>query len=108
MNTIIAVPTRTDRTVHDHFGHCAQFLIAPFSVSDGKAVQEAGIANSRRQAVDASPTLPRFYKQKGVSVLLAGGMGDGAMNMLQAPRHPSASRLLRRRVQSGRSFCGGE
>ena len=38
---------------------------------------------SRRRAADASRILPSILKQKGVSILLAGNMGDGAMSVLQ-------------------------
>ena len=37
MNIIIAGPTRTNRTVDDHFGQCAQFTL--FNVNDENAVQ---------------------------------------------------------------------
>ena len=80
MNAIIAVPTRIDRTVDDHFGHCAQFTL--FSVSDGKAIQEAGIVLSP-PGCGCKSNIASILKQKGVSVLLAGSMGDGAINVLQ-------------------------
>ncbi len=80
MNTIIAVPTRTDRTVDDHFGHCAQFTL--FSVSDEKAVQETETVLSP-PGCGCKSNIAAILKQKGVSILLAGGMGEGAVNVLQ-------------------------
>ena len=80
MNTIIAVPTRTNHTVDDHFGHCAQFAL--FSVSDEKAVQEAGIVFSP-PGCGCKSNIASILKQKGVSILLAGNMGDGAMSVLR-------------------------
>jgi predicted Fe-Mo cluster-binding NifX family protein len=80
MNSIIAVPTRTNRTVDDHFGHCAQFTL--FSVSDEKAVQETGTVLSP-PGCGCKSNVAAILKQKGVSILLAGNMGDGAMNVLQ-------------------------
>ncbi len=80
MNTIIAVPTRTDRTVDDHFGHCAQFTL--FSVSDEKAVQEAGIVLSL-PGCGCKSNIASVLRDKGVSVLLAGNMGPGAVVVLQ-------------------------
>jgi predicted Fe-Mo cluster-binding NifX family protein len=79
MNTIIAVPTRTNRTVDDHFGHCAQFTL--FSVNQQQAVQEAGIVLSP-PGCGCKSNIASILKHKGVSILLAGNMGDGAMNVL--------------------------
>jgi predicted Fe-Mo cluster-binding NifX family protein len=80
MNIIIAVPTRTNRTVDDHFGHCAQFTL--FSVSDEKAVQEAGIVFSP-PGCGCKSNIVSILRQKGVSILLAGSMGEGAVSVLQ-------------------------
>jgi predicted Fe-Mo cluster-binding NifX family protein len=80
MNIIIAVPTRTNRTVDAHFGHCAQFTL--FSVSDEKAVQEAGIVFSP-PGCGCKSNIVSILRQKGVSILLAGSMGEGAVSVLQ-------------------------
>lgn len=79
MNSIIAVPTRTNRTIDDHFGHCAQFTL--FSVNEQKAVEEAGIVLSP-PGCGCKSNIASILRQKGVSILLAGNMGDGAMNVL--------------------------
>ena len=80
MNTIIAVPTRANHTVDDHFGHCFQFTL--FSVNEEKAAQEAGIVLSP-PGCGCKSNIAAILKQKGVSILLAGSMGDGALNVLQ-------------------------
>ena len=80
MNIIIAVPTRTNRTVDDHFGHCAQFTL--FNVNDEKAVQEAGIVFSP-PGCGCKSNIVSVLRQKGVSILLAGSMGEGAVSVLQ-------------------------
>jgi len=80
MNMIIAVPTRADRTVDDHFGHCAQFTL--FSVSEESAVREAGIVLSL-PGRGCKSNIASVLREKGVSVLLAGNMGPGAVNVLQ-------------------------
>jgi predicted Fe-Mo cluster-binding NifX family protein len=80
MNIIIAVPTRTNRTVDDHFGHCAQFTL--FNVNDEKAVQEAGIVFSP-PGCGCKSNIVSILRQKGVSILLAGSMGEGAVSVLQ-------------------------
>jgi predicted Fe-Mo cluster-binding NifX family protein len=80
MNTIIAVPTHTNRTVDDHFGHCAQFTL--FSVSEERAVQEAGILLSQ-PGCGCKSNIASVLREKGVSVVLAGNMGSGAVAVLQ-------------------------
>ena len=77
---IIAVPTRANRTVDDHFGHCAQFTL--FSVGGDQAVQETGTVLSP-PGCGCKSNIAAVLKQKGVSILLAGSMGEGAMNVLQ-------------------------
>ncbi len=79
MNPIIAVPTRTNRTVDDHFGHCAQFTL--FSADDQLAVQEIGVVLSP-SGCGCKSNIASILKQKGVSILLAGNMGDGALSVL--------------------------
>ncbi len=79
MNTKIAVPTRTDRTVDDHFGHCAQFTI--FGVNEQQAVQEVGVVLSP-PGCGCKSNIASILQKQGVSILLAGNMGDGAMNVL--------------------------
>ncbi len=80
MNIIIAVPTRTNRTVDDHFGHCAQFTL--FNVNDEKAVREAGSVFSP-PGCGCKSNIASVLREKGVSVLLAGNMGPGAVAVLQ-------------------------
>jgi predicted Fe-Mo cluster-binding NifX family protein len=77
---IIAVPTRSNRTVDDHFGHCAQFTL--FSAGADNAVQEAETVLSP-PGCGCKSNIAVVLKQKGVSILLAGSMGDGALNVLQ-------------------------
>jgi predicted Fe-Mo cluster-binding NifX family protein len=77
---VIAVPTRSDRTVDEHFGHCAQFTL--FTVGKDKAIRESGIVFSP-PGCGCKSNIAALLKQKGVSILLAGSMGDGAVNVLQ-------------------------
>jgi predicted Fe-Mo cluster-binding NifX family protein len=80
MNKIIAVPTRTDRTVDDHFGHCAQFTL--FTVGEDKSVRETEIVFSL-PGCGCKSNIASVLREQGVSVLLAGNMGPGAVNVLQ-------------------------
>ena len=65
----IAVPTR-DGAVDSHFGHCAYFTV--FTVNDQKAPQGCGCKSG----------VATVLHDMGVEVMLAGNMGDGAVNVL--------------------------
>lgn len=73
----IALPTR-DGHIDDHFGHCDHYTIATIegrklvSTEDLPSPQGCGCKS------DIAPKLARM----GVRVLLAGNMGDGALNVL--------------------------
>jgi predicted Fe-Mo cluster-binding NifX family protein len=80
MSILISVPTRLDNTVDDHFGHCRQYSL--FMVGDQKAVQEAGILPSLT-GCGCKSNMAIVLKARGVSILLAGKMGAGAVEVLQ-------------------------
>jgi predicted Fe-Mo cluster-binding NifX family protein len=78
--TLIAVPTRLDKTVDDHFGHCLQYIL--FSVDEQESVQDAGVVKSL-PGCGCKSNIAAVLKAEGVSILLAGNMGPGAVNVLQ-------------------------
>jgi ATP-binding protein involved in chromosome partitioning len=71
----VAIPSEGTE-ICAHFGHCESFTIA--EVEDGKVIN--------KQTVDAPPhepgLLPRFLAGKGVNVVIAGGMGPRAQDLL--------------------------
>lgn len=77
----IAVPTRDGR-VDDHFGHCAYYSI--FEVVEGKVVGKSKMASP--EGCGCKSGIAPVLKQMGVNVMLAGNMGEGAKNVLQAQR----------------------
>ena len=77
----IAVPTREGR-VDDHFGHCAYYTI--FDVIDGTIVGKSRMASP--EGCGCKSGIAPVLRQMGVTVMLAGNMGQGAMNVLQAQR----------------------
>jgi len=105
MNILIAVPTRFDNTVDDHFGHCRQYSL--FTVGDHNAVQEAGILPSLT-GCGCKSNIAAVLKAKGVSILLAGNMGAGAVDVLQRQGievHRGCSGDARKTVET---FLAGE
>jgi predicted Fe-Mo cluster-binding NifX family protein len=73
----IAVPTR-ENVVDDHFGHCEMYSI--FTVIDGK-IEHSEILPSPA-GCGCKSNIASVLREKGVSIMLAGNMGEGAMNVL--------------------------
>ncbi len=79
MNRFIAVPT-SNGLLDEHFGHCNQFAL--LEAEDNRIVAET--------IIDA-PThepglLPRFLADKGVTDVIAGGMGNRAIQLFNQHR----------------------
>ncbi len=64
-----------DKTVAEHFGHCRGFII--FDTDNGKITKEETIANPGHKP----GFLPNFLGDRGVNVIISGGMGGGAINI---------------------------
>jgi predicted Fe-Mo cluster-binding NifX family protein len=75
----IAVPTTQANTVDAHFGHCESYTL--FTISDQKAVTLTEIIPSP-QGCGCKSNIASVLREKGVSVLLAGNMGNGAVNVI--------------------------
>lgn len=74
----IAVPSR-DGLVDEHFGHCKEFLL--FSVSsDGKVESEKTIPSPA--GCGCKSGVAHDLARAGVTHLIAGNMGDGAVRVL--------------------------
>lgn len=70
----IAVSTEGNY-VSEHFGRCPYFTI--FEVSNGKILKKEVIQN-----IEHSPgAVPKFLKEKGVDLIISGGMGRRAMEI---------------------------
>lgn len=79
INLKIAVPTR-DGVVDDHFGHCAYYTV--FTVV-GQSV--AGVETlPSPQGCGCKSNIASVLEEKGVKVMLAGNMGQGAKNVLES------------------------
>ncbi len=74
MKKLIAVPS-SNGLLDEHFGHCRQYVL--LSVEEGKIVSES--------TIDAPPhepgLLPKFLAEKGVTDVIAGGMGNRAIEL---------------------------
>ncbi len=76
----IAIPTR-NQSVDDHFGHCEYYTI--FTISEDKQIADRETQASP-EGCGCKSNIAGVLEEKGVSLLLAGNMGEGAKNVLEA------------------------
>ena len=75
----IAVPVTQTGEIDNHFGHCDSYDV--FSISGEDKIE--GIANIKSaQGCGCKSNIASDLAQLGVTVLLAGGIGNGAVNVL--------------------------
>ena len=74
MKKSIAVPS-SNGLLDEHFGHCRHFVL--LSVEDNNIISES--------TIDPPPhepgLLPKFLAEKGVTDVIAGGMGNRAIQL---------------------------
>jgi len=76
----VAIPTK-GTNVDDHFGHCEKFTIYTLS-EDRKIIAEENFGSP--ESCGCKSDLAIDLAKAGVTVLLAGGMGQGAVNKVKA------------------------
>jgi len=76
----IAIPTRGN-VVDDHFGHCEAYTV--FSINENKKIIGSEMLPSP-QGCGCKSNIASVLQQKGVNIMLAGNMGNGALNVLQS------------------------
>jgi predicted Fe-Mo cluster-binding NifX family protein len=76
----VAIPTRGN-VVDDHFGHCEMYTV--FTTDTNSKVEQTEILPSP-QGCGCKSNIASVLKEKGVTVMLAGNMGGGALNVLQS------------------------
>ena len=70
------IAVATDRgSVTEHFGHCENFVI--FTVGNGKIIGEENCPNPGHKP----GFLPVYLDERGVNVIISGGMGGGAVDL---------------------------
>lgn len=74
----IAIPTRNNR-VDDHFGHCEYYTI--FTLNDAHEITATATHDSPEGCGCKSDIAP-VLAGKGITLMLAGNMGDGAKKVL--------------------------
>ncbi len=77
----IAVPTTSTNQIDSHFGHCESYTV--FTVSDNSEITETKKVQSP-QGCGCKSDIAGILASDGVSVMLAGGIGAGAINILNS------------------------
>lgn len=73
----IAVPTR-DSKIDDHFGHCAYYTI--YTIENNAITSKQTLDSP--QGCGCKSNIASTLEQMGVSLMIAGNMGEGAKNKL--------------------------
>lgn len=76
----ITIPTRNNE-VDDHFGHCDYYTI--YEIDDQKNILSKELLRTQG-GCGCKSNVAGILKEMGVTVMLAGNMGQGALNMLLA------------------------
>ncbi len=77
----IAVPIKENNQIDAHFGHCEFYQI--YSVSDQNQVTSNERMDSP-QGCGCKSNIAEVFEKEGIKIMLAGGIGDGAINKLNA------------------------
>ena len=76
----IAIPTR-DEQVDDPFGHCDHYTL--FTIDNQKQIIEKEYLASP-EGCGCKSDIASILEEKGITLMLAGNMGEGAKNMLNS------------------------
>lgn len=74
----IAIPTQ-GTIVDNHFGHCEMYTV--ITTDDNKSITNIETLPSP-QGCGCKSNIASTFQEMGVKVMLAGGIGDGAINVL--------------------------
>ena len=76
----IALPTMNNE-VDSHFGHCAYFTV--FTANEEKEIVAQELVESPK-GCGCKSNIVQTLSQMGVNIMLAGNMGEGAVNVLNS------------------------
>ncbi|MCU0362546.1 MAG: dinitrogenase iron-molybdenum cofactor biosynthesis protein [Bacteroidales bacterium] len=77
----IAVPVSSENTIDGHFGHCESYKV--FTVTEKKEISDVKNVQSP-QGCGCKSDIASVLAADGVTVMLAGGIGGGAINVLNS------------------------
>jgi len=77
----IAVPVTSDNQIDGHFGHCESYSV--FTITEKNEIAEKKSVKSP-QGCGCKSDIASVLAADGVTVMLAGGIGGGAINVLNS------------------------
>ena len=77
----IAVPVTNENQIDSHFGHCESYNV--FTISDKNEITDVKNIDSP-QGCGCKSDIASVLASDGVKVMLAGGIGGGAINVLNS------------------------
>jgi predicted Fe-Mo cluster-binding NifX family protein len=75
----IAIPVTENNQLEDHFGQCEFYAV--YTITDKNEIIEAQSIESE-QGCGCKSNIASVLAENGVSIMLAGGIGAGAINVL--------------------------
>jgi predicted Fe-Mo cluster-binding NifX family protein len=75
----IAVPVTKENQIDGHFGHCESYVV--YTISDKREISEIKSVESP-QGCGCKSDIASVLASDGVTIMLAGGIGGGAINVL--------------------------
>jgi predicted Fe-Mo cluster-binding NifX family protein len=78
-NMKIAIPVTRANQVDDHFGHCEYYGV--YTISEKNEIVDVQTIKSE-QGCGCKSNIAGVLANQGVTVMLAGGIGGGAINVL--------------------------
>jgi len=100
----IALPSNQDR-IDDHFGHCAYFTVFTADPDSGVLMSREIVESPA--GCGCKSNIAWILADMGVSVMLAGNMGDGAVQVLNAAGIQVLRGCTGNVEQAARDFLGG-
>jgi predicted Fe-Mo cluster-binding NifX family protein len=77
----IALPVTFSNMIDNHFGHCEMYSV--YTISNTNEIEKIETINSE-QGCGCKSNIAGVLAQQGVTLMLAGGIGNGAINVLSA------------------------
>ncbi|MHB1485426.1 MAG: NifB/NifX family molybdenum-iron cluster-binding protein [Saccharofermentanales bacterium] len=77
----IALPSRQN-FIDDHFGHCEYFTVFTIDNNEKKIIAKDIVASP--EGCGCKSNIAKILAEMGVEVMIAGNMGDGAVNVLNS------------------------
>ena len=75
----IAIPVTRENHIDDHFGHCEYYGV--YTISEKNEIIDVQTIKSE-QGCGCKSNIASVLSEQGVTIMLAGGIGGGAINVL--------------------------